>query len=152
MVSIQAFGGYIPRLRLQREAIVRSVGWFNGGLRGLAKGERAMASWDEDAITMAVEAARDCLGDRDRSIVAKVVLASTSLPNADRQNSTVVKEALNLDDDIAAFDVTGSQRAGTSALLDALQAVAGGAGATLCIASERNRHRPGSEGELNAAH
>jgi 3-hydroxy-3-methylglutaryl CoA synthase len=152
MVSIQAFGGYIPRLRLQRQAIFSSVGWFNSGLEGLAKGERAIASWDEDAITMAVEAARDCLGDRDRSAVAKLTLASTSLPNIDRQNSTVVKEALNLPDDIAAFDVTGSQRAGTSALLDALHAAAGGAGATLCIASERGRHRPGSEGEFNAAH
>jgi hydroxymethylglutaryl-CoA synthase len=152
MVSIQAFGGYIPRLRLQREAIFRGVGWFNSAFRSHAKGERAIASWDEDAITMAVEAARDCLGDRDRSVVAKVILASTTLPNADRQNSTIVKEALNLDDNIAAFDVTGSQRAGTSALLDALHAAAGGAGATLCIASERSRHRPGSEGELNAAH
>jgi hydroxymethylglutaryl-CoA synthase len=151
MVSIQAFGGYIPWLRLQRHAIFSAVGWFNPGLQGLAKGERSIASWDEDAITMAVEAARDCLGDRDRSIVAKLTLASTSLPNIDRQNSTIVKEALNLADEIAAFDVTGSQRAGTSALLDALHAAAG-AGATLCIASERGRHRPGSEGEFNAAH
>jgi hydroxymethylglutaryl-CoA synthase len=152
MVSIQAFGGYIPRLRLQRQAIFGAVGWANAGLRGLAKGERAMASWDEDAITMAVEAARDCLSDRDRRTVAKLTLASTTLPNIDRQNSTIVKEALNLADDIAAFDVTGSQRAGTSALLDALHAAAGGAGETLCIASERGRHRPGSEGEFNAAH
>jgi hydroxymethylglutaryl-CoA synthase len=152
MVSIRAFGGYLPRLRLQRQAIFNAVGWFNGGLQGLAKGERAIASWDEDAITMAVEAARDCLGDRDRRTVAKLTLASTSLPNIDRQNSTIVKEALNLADDIAAFDVAGSQRAGTSALLDALHAAAGGAGATLCIASERGRNRPGSEGEFNAAH
>ena len=29
------------------------------GLRSLAKGQRCVASWDEDCVTMAVEAARD---------------------------------------------------------------------------------------------
>jgi 3-hydroxy-3-methylglutaryl CoA synthase len=74
------------------------------------------------------------------------------LPNADRQNSTVVKEALNLPDEIAAFDVGGSQRAGTSSLLDACHAAAGGGGPILCVASELSKHRPGSEGELTSGH
>jgi hydroxymethylglutaryl-CoA synthase len=152
MVGIHAFGGYVPRLRLQREAVFAATGWFNAGLAGLAKGERAVASWDEDVITMAVEAARDCLGAFDRRTVGRVTLASTSFPNADRQNSTVVKEALNLPDEVAAFDVAGSQRAGTSSLLDSCYAAAGGAGTILCVASERARHRPGSEAELAGAH
>jgi hydroxymethylglutaryl-CoA synthase len=151
-VGIHAFGGYVPRLRLQRQAVYAALGWFNPGLGGIARGERAIASWDEDAITMAVEAARDCLGDRDRETVGRVTLASTSFPNADRQNSTIVKEALNLPDEVAAFDVAGSQRAGSSALLDACYAAAGGAGTILCIASERAHQRPGSEGELTGAH
>ena len=32
-------------------------------LRGLAKGQRAFCSWDEDSVTMAVEAARDLAHD-----------------------------------------------------------------------------------------
>lgn len=151
-VGIHAFGGYVPRLRLQRKAVFAANGWFNPGLRGLANGERSMASWDEDAITMAVEAARDCLGDSDRTIVSRVSLASTSLPNADRQNSTIVKEALNLPDAVAAFDLAGSQRAGTSSLLDSFYAAGGGGGHLLCLASERSLQRPGSEGELTAGH
>ena len=107
MVGIVAFGGYVPRLRLQRQAIFSATGWFNSGLAGLATGERAIASWDEDVITMGVEAARDCLGSRERSIVARLSIASTRLPNADRQNSTILKEALNLPDEVAALDVTG---------------------------------------------
>ena len=152
MAGIAAFGGYIPRLRLQREAVFAANGWFASGLRGLARGERAIGSWDEDAITMAVEAARDCLSARDRGSVGRVMLASTSLPNADRQNSTIVKEGLALPDGVAALDVAGSQRAGTSALLDAFYAAAGGAGDILCIASERGLQKPGSESELTAAH
>ena len=53
-VGIQAFGGYVPQLRLDRAAIANAHAWFNPGLKGLGKGERAMANWDEDSITMAV--------------------------------------------------------------------------------------------------
>ncbi|KAB2958958.1 MAG: hypothetical protein F9K18_11820, partial [Thermoanaerobaculia bacterium] len=49
------------RRRLARRAIVEANGWFNPALRSLAAGERAVCNWDEDALTMAVEAARDCL-------------------------------------------------------------------------------------------
>jgi len=151
-VGIHAFGGYVPRRRLPRAAIYAAVGWFNPSLKGLARGERAMACWDEDAITLAVEAARDCLGNRDRHAITRVTLASTSHPNLDRQNSSIVKEALNLADTTAAFDIAGSQRAGTSALMDALHAASGGAGELLCIAAERGRQRAGSEAEMSSGH
>ena len=55
-VGIHAFGGYVPRRRLQREVIAATNAWFNPGLKGLGKGERSIANWDEDAVTMAVEA------------------------------------------------------------------------------------------------
>ena len=61
MVGITAFGGYVPRLRLQRQAIVDAHRWADPGLAGRAKGERSMCNWDEDAVTMSVEAGRACL-------------------------------------------------------------------------------------------
>ena len=61
MVGIKAFGGYVPRRRLPRSVIVEANGWFNAGIKGYSKGERSMCNWDEDALTMAVEACRDCL-------------------------------------------------------------------------------------------
>ncbi|MGH6615424.1 hydroxymethylglutaryl-CoA synthase family protein [Sphingomonas sp.] len=148
MTGIIAYGGYVPRMRLQRAAIHAANSWFAPGLKGLAKGERAIANWDEDPITMAVEAARDCLGGVDRAGLASVMLASTSLPFADRQNAGVVKEALNLSDMVATLDVTGSQRAGTSSLLSALQAVAGGSGPVLHLAAEKRQALPASEAEM----
>ena len=79
-VGIQGFGGYVPRRRLQRSVIAESNAWFNPGLKSLGVGERAIASWDEDAVTMAVEAARDALGKVARDRVRGLYLASTSLP------------------------------------------------------------------------
>lgn len=152
MVGIHAFGGYVPRQRLQRTQAYAAVSWFASGLKGLAKGERSFCGWDEDSVTMAVEAARDCIGGRDRTEIARIILASTSHSYADRQNSTIVKEALNLADATAAFDVSGSKRSATSALIDAFHAVEGNAGNTLCIASESQVHRAGSEAEFGSGH
>src|SRR5229473_5322254 len=130
MIGITAFGAYIPRRRLQRRAIAQANSWFAPNLVGDAKGERAMANWDEDAVTMAYEAGRDCLPAtdpaRDRAYVDGVYFASTTLPYADRQNAGIVAAALGLGEAITSVDVSSSQRAGTSALISALDAVAAG--------------------------
>lgn len=147
MTGILAFGAYVPRMRLQRSAVAAAHKWFNPGLRAFSKGERSIANWDEDVVTMAVEASRDCLIGFDRAIVQTVILGSTSAPNADRQNAGIVKEALNLPDDVGSLETSGGMRAGTSALLQMLKAAEAGQTA-LCIASEKPRSRPGSEGEL----
>lgn len=142
--GILAAGAYLPVRRLQRAAIHRANAWFAPGLKGLAKGERAAANWDEDAITMGVEAARDCLAELDRARIDSLCLASTTPPMLDRLNAGVVKEALNLRDAVGAQDATGSQRAGTSALIEALK----GGETRLCIASDRRLARPASEAEM----
>jgi 3-hydroxy-3-methylglutaryl CoA synthase len=146
-IGILAHGAYIPRTRLQRAAVYAANAWFAPGLKGAAKGERASANWDEDTITMGVEAARDALTGFERDKVGAIMLASTTLPFADRLNAGVVKEALNLPDAVAALDSAGSQRAGTSALIQALNGA--GAKPSLCIASERRLARPASEAELS---
>lgn len=139
------FGAYVPHRRLQRQAIHAANGWFAGGLKGLARGERAVANWDEDSVTMAVEAARTCLGDRDRGGIARVMLASTSHPFTDRQNAAVVKEALVLDDAVASMDMGGGLRAGLSALTVALTSPGT---TTLCLAADKRFAAPGSEYEM----
>ncbi len=146
--GILSFGAYIPKKRLQRAAIHAANAWFAPGLAGLAKGERAIGDWDEDSVTMAVEAARDTLVGVDRAEVGSISLASTTLPFADRLNSGIVKEALNLPDAIAAVDVTGSQRAATSSLILALKAASAGGAPHLCLAAEMRKAPPASEGEL----
>ncbi|MDP6580823.1 MAG: 3-oxoacyl-[acyl-carrier-protein] synthase III C-terminal domain-containing protein [Vicinamibacterales bacterium] len=147
-VGIHAFGGYVPRLRLQRGVIAEANAWFNPGLKGLGKGERSIANWDEDAVTMAVEASRDALGRGGRDGIRGIYLASTSLPFEDRQNAGIVAEALHLGHSLHTLDIAGSQRAGMSALVTAFQTVAGGGGPILVVASEKRRTKAASPLEL----
>jgi len=145
MTGIVAYGGYVPRLRLSRKAAVEANAWFNPALKGRAKGERAICNWDEDALTMAVEAARDCLGESDRGALDAVHLASTTLPFGDRQNAGILAGALNLDEAIQTIDVTASQRAGTSGLIAALS---NANDETLYVASDARRARSSGAQEL----
>ena len=96
MIGITSYGAYIPRLRLDRMSIFQSMGWFAPAIMMVAQGERSMCNWDEDTVTMAVAAARDCLKGVDKNTLDGLYLASTTLPFADRQNAGIVKAALNL--------------------------------------------------------
>lgn len=145
--GILACGAYLPRLRLQRKSIAAANSWFAPALRGLAKGERTMANWDEDSVTMAVEAARDCMAGRDRSRLGRLMLASTTHPYDDRQNAGIAANALNLGSALAVLDVTGSQRAGSSALAQALESQ--GAGETLVVAAEHRLAKAASPQEMH---
>lgn len=143
-LGISRFGAYVPRLRLDRSAIATAHEWMAPALRGQARGSRAFTSWDEDAITMAVEAARDALGGSAGNI-RSVRLASTNLPYADLQNAAIVARAIGAAGDVATSDAAGSQRAGTSALLQALK----GNEASLVIGSDNPFAKPVSAQEMS---
>lgn len=123
MIGITSYGGYIPRLRLDRMSIYQHMGWFAPAIIMAAQGERSFCNWDEDSLTMAVAAARDCLTDVDKSKVDALYLCSTTLPFADRLNAGIVKTALNIRDDVVTQDLTSSLRSGTTGLLTALSAI-----------------------------
>lgn len=143
--GITAYGAYVPRLRIDRSIIADAHKWMAPSLKGQAKGSRAFTSWDEDAITMAVEAARDALGSNHSHRVSAVRLASTRLPYADLQNAAIVARAIGAPASIATSDAAGSQRAGTSALLQALK----GNEPTLVIGSDNPFAKPASAQELS---
>jgi 3-hydroxy-3-methylglutaryl CoA synthase len=146
--GILSFGAYLPRSRLQRKVVADANAWFAPALKGLAKGERAICNWDEDSITMGVEAARDCLAGHDRGAVAQLVLASSTLPFDERQNAGVVANALQLKTALRAVDQAGSLRAGSSALAAALEG-RGSAGHTLVVAADARKSKAGSTQEMH---
>ena len=74
MAGIASYGAYIPFYRLSRAEIGKA--WGSGG----GPGERAVANYDEDSLTMAVAAARDCLKGFDRAAVGGLYFASTTAP------------------------------------------------------------------------
>ncbi|MDQ2649402.1 MAG: OB-fold domain-containing protein [Actinomycetota bacterium] len=133
MTTILASGAYLPQRRLDRAAA------------GIGRGARSIASFDEDATSLAVEAARRVIGDH-RGSVGTVVFCTTSPPYADRTNATVIHQALDLDQSVAAYDAVGSVRT----TVGALRAAADGALAgrtTLLVAADVRVGLPGSADE-----
>jgi 3-hydroxy-3-methylglutaryl CoA synthase len=150
-IGITAYGAYLPRLRLRREAIVAANQWYAPQLKTKSKGHRSLANWDEDSITMSVAAARDLFGVQgDRSGVNELIFASTTAPFAERLNAGVVAEALNLAEAVAATDISGSQCAALAGLSQAIARVRGESGAQVLLTAADNRvARAGSAQELD---
>ncbi len=148
-VGILACGAYVPRYRLPGQLIADAHGWFQPSLKSAAKLTRSFANWDEDALTMAVEAGRDCMASGGADI-DQLALASTTLPFVDRSNAGIVSEALDLGDDIDLSELGGSQRAGSSALSTLLRT--GGETTTLLIGSDCYDAQPAAIDEATTGH
>jgi len=146
-IGIKSYAAYVPRLRMERASIAAAHAWALPALRGLAKGERSFSSWDEDSITLSVEALRACLRGLRSARVESLICASTTPVFADLQNSALVAAAAGLDGrSLASLDACGSLRAGTSALMRALDSR--GAGDRLVVAADDRRAKPGSVQEM----
>ena len=149
MTGIVSYGGYVPRVRLDRMAIMKSMGWFAPNLFGMAKGERSMCNWDEDSMTMAVAATQTCLNGVDKSKIDAVYMGSTTFPFLDRQNAGILKAALNLKDELSSADFSSSLRAGTTALKTGIDALKGnGTGQVLVSVTDRRRAKSASSQEM----
>lgn len=146
-VGISAYGGYIPRLRLSRESAVRANAWVDPSLMLNAKSQRSMCDVDEDSVTMAVEAARSCLYGAAVGSIDSLYFSSTTFPFSDRQNSTIVAEALALKDDLETLDISSSQRAGTSGLISAMKASNNGS-TTLYVSADCRKTKSATANEL----
>jgi len=143
--SVLSCGAWIPRLRLPRAVIQEEMGWLSRPNEQREGGARAVCNWDEDALTLAVEAARGCLAGARRAAEA-VTFASTTLPFADRSNATLLAAALGLPAAIETLDATGTLRTATTALAQASRRADGRA--TLLVAADARNARPGSDQEL----
>ena len=115
---------------------------------GRAKaGDRSVANYDEDTVTMAVEAAQQCLDGVDRDTIDMVILASTTLPYAEKQAAAIVAEALDLRTGVDTLDVASSLRCGTQALRAGINALAGGARRVLVAVADQRKSQAGSKTE-----
>ncbi|MEY2422133.1 MAG: hypothetical protein QOI95_2200 [Acidimicrobiaceae bacterium] len=111
MQGIVAYGAYVPYWRLQRSAIGAALGAAGG------KGTRAVASYDEDATSMGVEAARLALKAAPEGVTPETVLFSTaSPPYLDKTNATAIHAALGLDASVMAADVGGAPRSAIASM------------------------------------
>ncbi|MTD44652.1 hydroxymethylglutaryl-CoA synthase [Conexibacter sp. W3-3-2] len=137
--AIVSYAAYVPRHRLQGA----EAGSVLSGRPG--RGVRALASYDEDATTLAAEAARRLLDGRDPATApgfGALYLATTAPPYLDKTNAAAVHAALDLPREGFAVDLVGSPRSGVGALRAA--AATGG----VAVLSDLRTGLPGSADEL----
>ena len=129
MVGITSYGAYIPWHRMKREDCVKAWGGF------AMPGERAVAYYDEDSVSMAVEAALDCLTGVDPKKVDGLFFATTTSPYKEKQCSAFIAVPLDLRQDIRTADIGTSLRAGTTALALAYDTVRAGSANSVLVAA-----------------
>ena len=127
MIGITSVGAYIPRYRLSGQEIGRM--WRTRG-----KGEKAVAGYDEDTVTMSVAAALECM--KGLSAPEALYCATTTAPYKEKQTASIVAGACDLDKTCRTADFTNTLRAGTTALLAAVDAVKAGASSAIVTASD----------------
>lgn len=121
MAGILRYGSYVPFCRLDR-----------GGLADPGQGERSVASFDEDATSLAVEAGREAMRGCDL-VPSSLLFASTSHPYAEKLNAAAVHAALDLPPAVRCMDLGSTARSGLSALALSTE-IASQAPALICAA------------------
>ncbi len=117
MIGIKSFAAYVPFFRLNRAEFARA--WKGGSLGG----EKAVASFDEDSLTMAAEAGLDCLAGMASADVGGLFFASTTPPYSEKSSSSILAAVLDLKKEVLTMDVTDSLRSATSALMVGMNSV-----------------------------
>lgn len=143
MAGIVSYGSYVPYRRLKRAAIAQVLGV------PATKGERSVASFDEDSVSMAVEAVRDAARNAAGGAVQALFFGTTTPPYGEKLNAAIVAAASGLPAEIRAADLTGSVRAGLSSLLQAADAV--GSGASRAVAAMADCRLGAPEGKAEQA-
>lgn len=126
MVGITSIGTCIPKYRLQREEIARM--W---GTKGIG-GEKAVAGYDEDSITMAVAAVRECQR-RCAEDSEGLYFASTTAPYQEKQSAAIIASVTGLNRECVTADFTNSLRSGTTALKSAYDSVKSGSNSQVLV-------------------
>lgn len=130
--GIDAYAAYLP-------AYVLNDNSLDGGSPRPGGSSRSVACFDEDPVTMAVEALRHLAGTTPWG--RQLLLATTSAPYDVKTSAGIVHEALGLDPGVAAVDLRGNRSGATA--LDLVTR----AGAAAALADVRTT-RPGASDEL----
>jgi len=133
MVGITDWGIWLPWNRLERRKIFAATGWFNPAGGALAAGEKAVANYDEDSLTMAVAAGLDCRSGGHRTGIGGLYWATTTSPFKERAGAGLIATALNLGPEVRSADFTDSLKSGTTALMAACDAVQAGSSPEILV-------------------
>lgn len=131
--GISAYAAHLPRY------VVATTRFGQALAPGEAKRARSTANHDEDALTLAVEAARGVAGDVPAD--APLFFGTSEPPYLDKSSASTLHAALDLPAEVHAADLVGL-RSGAAVLASAL-ATNGTA-----VAADVRTHAPGAPDEL----
>ncbi len=155
MSGIVGYGAYIPVYRIKTAEIAKVWGEDKERIeKGLGIKEKAVGGFDEDAATIAVEAARNAMarGGIEPEELRAVYVGSESHPYAVKPTATIVAEAIGATPNLTAADLEFACKAGTAGLQMVLGMVDGKMiKYGMAIGSDTAQGRPGDALEYSAA-
>lgn len=149
-VGIAGYGAYVPRYRLPAKEV--SKVWTDG-TGGIPITEKSVPGYDEDVITMSIEAARNAMKRSEISPedIRAVWVGSESHPYAVKPTSTIVAEAIGAVPNTQAADWEFACKAGTEAMVAAMGFVSSGmADYAMAIGMDTAQGKPGDALEYTA--
>jgi hydroxymethylglutaryl-CoA synthase len=152
--GIVSYGVYIPRFRIRVDEIARVWGDGDDISEGLRVFEKSVPDLDEDAVTIAVEAARSALkrADIDPKRIGAIYAGSESHPYAVKPTGTIVGQAVCTSSSFTAADFEFACKAGTAAIQACLGLVTSNLiDLGLAIGSDVSQGAPGDMLEYTAA-
>ena len=155
MVGIVSYGTYIPRYRIRISDIARA--WKKDEAevsRSLGLTDKSVPGFDEDAATIAIEAALRALQSAQSkpTDIDVLFVGSESHPYAVNPTSTIVGELINVGHAYLAVDMEFACKAGTAAMQTIAGLVAAGhARLGLAIGTDTAQGRPHDFLEYTAA-
>lgn len=113
MAGIKAYGTYVPFHRLTKATVAAAYGGF------AKRGEKAVAYYDEDSLTMAVAASMEAMTKLDPKTLKAVSFATTTSPYKEKLCATQIAACVDAATNIRTMDFTNSLRACADAMLAA---------------------------------
>lgn len=120
MIGIKAYGGYVPYYRLTKATIAAAYGKSGKG------GEKAVAYYDEDSVTMAAGAAMNAVPLADGSALRGVYFATTTSPYREKSCASQIAAVLDCGRELRTADFSNTLKCGSDAMLAALEACGSG--------------------------
>lgn len=152
--GIVSYGVYIPRYRIRVDEIARVWGDGDDISESLRVFEKSVPDLDEDAVTIAVEAARNALlrADIDPKRIGAIYTGSESHPYAVKPTGTIVGQAICTSFSFTTADFEFACKAGTAAIQACLGLVGSGQiDLGLAIGADVSQGAPGDMLEYTAA-
>ncbi len=155
MVGIIGYGAYVPKYRIKVDEIAKVWGEEPDRIKkGLGVHEKTVPDIDEDAATLAVEAARNALlrAGIDPAEIGAVFVGSESHPYAVKPTATMVAEAIGATPNLTAADLEFACKAGTVSIQCCMGMVASGmVKYGVGIGTDTSQGRPGDALEYTAS-